>query len=291
MDSVCIYHNGNARIVEKYKSIFSHLTFLGNWAVSQQEHSAGCLYELSFADATTKHMLELKNKNVKVVRHISDYLDDQANRLPECEPLSKEDWIEFAVLANLNFADEIISEYHPISLSNPEHAVITTGRTASMHYRLLLREERINAFENDKRLDNRWINSESATLLWRKDSWECLTSQFIASQHGFGHNVDGVQNYYDERRLVELPDSFIDSFFNQCMTALNFSVYYKYILRKPIKVVFTEDIVKKESKSRKIEYNKSQLISNYDQQKKLFEQNTKKTIDFIFKNAHELLKK
>lgn len=291
MDSICIYHNGNARIVEKYKSTYSHLKFAENWAVARRDDLNGRLYELSFADATVQTVLDLKNENIEIIRHISNYFDDQTNRMLECEALSYNDWLNFAVLTNLSLADEIVVDYHQDSLTNPEHAIITTGRTASAHYQFLLKEKGIESFENPKTIDPRWINSESATLLWRKDSWECLTSQFIATQQGFGHNIDGIQPQYDEQLQCELPTSFIESFFNQCMTTCNYSVYYKYVLRKPIAVAFTEDIVEKESKSRKIDYNKSQLISNYNQQKKLFEQNTKKTIDFIFKNTQELLKK
>lgn len=289
MQSVCIFHNGNQRIIELYRAHYHALSFRGNWGVTDKKTPVGSLYELSYADATFNNISELNVFGIQVVRHITNYVDDNANRPSECEQLNYNDWLQCAVLNNLCFSNIIKTEFIQCPISSNEHAVITTGRTASLHYRYILKEQNITAFENHKSLDERWINAGSATLLWRKDSWECLTSHFIAQNQEFVHNIEGRNTHQFSNEAIEITREFVENFVNQCLAAMNFSLYFKYILQKPIDVVTTEDILNIQTKSKKVDYNKKALILNYDQTKLDFDTTFKPTLDYLFENTQKML--
>jgi hypothetical protein len=170
--SVCIFHNGNSRVIDLYKEKYNTLEFSGNWASSEQVPMRGQLYELCYADANWDNLIKLRRYRTRIVRHISSYQDDQEHALPECEQFDESTWLTNVVLNNLCFADDIYCDFFVQPLqSNDERILITTGRTANTHFiDWFVKKKNIKAFECSKSLDQRLIDAGSASMLWRKDT-------------------------------------------------------------------------------------------------------------------------
>ena len=128
--SVCIYHNGNSRILEYYKQKFSHLHFAGNLADSTVYPDQGHMWEVCFADASRKNLVQVKKSGVHILRHISSYQDDQQHLLPESKKLDYNRWLNYAVSNNLSFADEIVSDFVYESTTTDSTVIVTSGRSA-----------------------------------------------------------------------------------------------------------------------------------------------------------------
>ena len=72
--SVCIFHNGNSRIIELYKQKFKNLKFLQNWTLAgNNSPRRGAWWEISPADITNEILLDIKSRGIKIIRHIIEY--------------------------------------------------------------------------------------------------------------------------------------------------------------------------------------------------------------------------
>jgi len=286
--SVCIYHNGNSRVIDLYKEKYSTLEFSGNWASSAQDGSRGRLYEMCYADANWDTLIKLRKYRIRVVRHISSYQDDQEHSLPECEQFDPDTWLINVVLTNLCFADEIYSDFVYPSTVNNERVLITTGRTANTHViDHFAKNKNITAFECSKSLDQPLINAGSACLLWRKDKWECLTSIWIARFNGFHHKLVGQ----DAPVYTEVPaidENWINAEWrNLCLSAFDRSLFFKYVLGKSLELITTEYVTEAyTSMYEKLPYNKAELIPSYaESQSKYLESDVNLGIDLLYRNV------
>ena len=292
-NSICIYHNGNKNIISHYKNNFSNLKFVGNWAeFSYQDNS---LYEISHADATYENLFELKKSNIKIIRHISDYDDDQKNIVDECHEQHYEQWLNDSVIKFLSFSDELVCDAEVESGNNGKHAIITTGRTASTHLELYLKKKSIEAFENTKvniTDDKNTLNSKSATFLWRENSWECLTSIWIALQtQNFIHAYKNTSFKYECEQVQEIPIEWLTKdWLNMCRHTIDLGIAYKFLLKKPIDIQTYEEIIKHyKTNSIKIPYNKEKIIKNYHHTKEWYFQNIQPMVNRIYADTMNLL--
>jgi hypothetical protein len=274
--SICLYHNGNSRVVDYYKEKFSNLKFSGNWSEATEKSSTGQLWEICFADATRNNMLAACQQQINIIRHISTYDDDTKNKLPEAGEFDYQDWLTHVVANNLSFADTVISDFYLQSHTNDEIAIVTTGRTANTHLQLVLHDRGQQSFEYKKLLDQRLLESKSALLLWRKDQWECLASTWIAMQtdYNYSHQLLGQSLVSIDFTVKEIDKQWINaSWSNLCQSVLDHSMFIKYVCQKPIHLVTTENIVAQfQSKQQKINYNKEKIIDNYDQTMRYYSQ-------------------
>ena len=68
------------------------------------------------------------------------------------------------------------------------------------------------------------------------------------------------------------------------------SLYYKFIIKKPIVATTTEDVIKYQTTSKKISYQKNNLISNFDQAHKYFDEiNFENKMNILYNNTLQLL--
>jgi len=292
-NSICIYHNGNKNIISYYKNKFSDLKFVGNWAEFPYQDNS--LYEISHADATYENLFELKKANIKIIRHISDYDDDQKNIVNECHEQQYEQWLNESVIKFLSFSDEIVCDIGLESDNNGKHAIITTGRAASTHLELYLKKKCIDAFENEKiniTDDKNTFNSNSATLLWRENSWECLTSIWIALQtQNFVHAYKNTSFDYEWKQVQEIPiEWLINDWLNICRHTMDLGIAFKFLLKKPINIQTYEEIIKHyKTNSIKIPYNKEKMIKNYYYTNKWYFKNLQPMIDRLYMDTTHLL--
>lgn len=265
--SICLYHNGNSRILDYYKEKFSNLKFSGNWAEATEKAPTGQLWEICFADATHHNMLDACRRQIGIVRHISTYDDDDKHRLPEAKEFNYQDWLRYVVANNLSFADSVVSDFCLQSHTNDEIAIVTTGRTANDHLQLLLQGLGQQSFEYKKIIDQRLLESKSALLLWREDQWECLTSTWISAQtNNFRHQLLGQPLLSIDFTTKEIDKQWINNDWrNICQSVLDNSMLVKYVCQKPIHLITTENIVQFQSEQQKINYNKEKIIDNYGQ--------------------------
>lgn len=292
-NSICIYHNGNKNIISYYKNKFSNLKFVGNWAEFPYQDNS--LYEISHADATYENLFELKKVNIKIIRHISDYDDDQKNIVNECHEQHYEQWLSESVINFLSFSDEIVCGTEFESGNNGKHAIITTGRTASTHLEMYLKKNYIEAFENAKNNiinDKDTVNSNSATFLWRENSWECLTSIWIGLQkQKFVHAYKKTPFNYEFGQVQEIPIAWLtNDWLNMCRYTMDSAIAYKFLLKKPINIQTHEEIIKNyKTNSIKIPYNKEKIIKNYYHTNEWYFQNLQPMIDRLYIDTTHLL--
>lgn len=288
--SICIYHNGNSRILQHYRSKFSHLKFSGNWAESVERPSHGHLWEICFADATRENLSAALSAGIFILRHISTYQDDQENLLPECQQFNYDEWQNNVVASNICFANQVVSD---VTLENPVSdsiAMITTGRTANIHLELVLERHGRRAFEYSKQLDQAMIQSASAILLWRKNHWDCLTSTWIAIQTEYkkAHQVANTPIVEFDNKVDPIDLGWINTtWINLCQLVLDHAMFYQYVCQRPITHTTTEYIVEQfQSKQQKLSYNKEQLISNYQEIKQQYEHSdVAKLLDLLYTNV------
>jgi hypothetical protein len=277
MQSVCIYHNGNSKILQQYKDKFSHLTFSGNLAESVNNlPSHGHLWEICFADATRENLIAAVRHGVFILRHISTYRDDMDNLLPECERVDYNSWLTHVVANNLCVASQVVSE---LTLDGPVEnniAIITTGRTANKHLQLILNQQGYNSFEYSKTLDQQLFDSASAVLLWRKDQWECLTSNWFAMQTNYAnaHQLANQPLIKFDHIVESIPQEWINTeWINLCQAVLDHAMFYLYVCCRPITYTTTEFITESfQSDQQKLSYNKEQLIDNCQETKQYYRQ-------------------
>jgi hypothetical protein len=287
--SVCIYHNGNSRVIDFYKEKYNALLeFSGNWASSAQDATRGRLYEMCYADANWDTLIKLRKYRIRVVRHVSSYQDDQEHVLPECEQFDQNTWLTNVVLNNLCFADEIHTDFVHPSTTNTERAIITTGRTANTHViDYLAKNKDVTAFECSKSLDQQLIDAGSASLLWRKDKWACLTSIWIARFNGFHHKLVG-QDAPVYTAVPPIDEAWIESEWrNLCLSVFDRSLFFKYILAKPLDLITTEYVIETyTSMHEKLPYDKAELIPSYaESQFKYLESDVNLGMDLLYRNV------
>tara|TARA_R110000868_G_C10755344_1_gene753516 strand:- start:35 stop:907 length:873 start_codon:yes stop_codon:yes gene_type:complete len=283
--SVCLYHNGNSRVVELYKEKYKHLDFAGNYACNELRDNA--LYEICIADASNKLLLDMKYHGVRIIRHISTSKDDSAHKMDELEHVVYPDLI----LNNLCFSDEIHCDYVLDSDNVDETVIITTGRTANSNLVDNLKQKGQIAWEDEKIINSRLCNSKHAILLWRCDVWEVCTSIAISYSNGFLHNTDITPRpVFDTSFNIDMD--WIDvTFWNNCRLTLDRALYYHVLMQKPVKCMTTEEMLPTTpSRFKKINYNKQQLILNYTQAHKHFiDTKFDKNIIMLYNNTKRLL--
>ena len=297
--TICVYHNGNSRVVEFYKKKFQHLIFAGNLSESEN-YPSGHLWEVCFADATAENLFKAKTQNVFILRHISTYKDDIEHRLPECEPFEYDDWLSCVVIGQLGFADHIVTDFHLPSTTFKNIAVITTGRTANKHFQKVLETFGKLPFENIKTtnsnhqmiIDQRYFQSESAVLMWREDQWECLTSIWIASHIGYIHQFKDRPKSEFDLVVNKISTEWIKhEWLNMCQLVFDRAFFFRYILDKPVEIMTTERAISTyQSNHEKISYNKSSIITGYSMSKNEYQKSkTTKIIDLLYSNAQKHL--
>jgi hypothetical protein len=276
MQSICLFHNGNSRILNLYKTQFKDLKFCGNLAESTEKSSTGCLWEICFSDATPSNLLDAISQGVKIVRHISTYQDDIENLLPECERFNYNDWLNNVVSNNLCFAHNIVSDLNISSADTNNTVLITTGRTANTHLQLYYKSKGRLAFEGSTHLDQDFFSSADSVFVWRLDQWACLTSNWIArcTNYSKSHQTSLQPIVTFDEPVAPLSLDWIKTeWFNRCKTAMDQSLFSKYVLNKFVSVATTEFIIKNiETIQQPLRYKKKKLIPNYDEIKCWYEQ-------------------
>jgi hypothetical protein len=275
--SICIYHNGNSRILEHYKQKFSHLHFAGNLSESLDYPAQGHLWEVCFADATRKNLAHAKKSGVYILRHISTQQDDQENLLPECELFGHAQWLNHAVCDNLSFSDEVVCDFVLDTIPDGSTVIVTTGRTANTYFQEILTQLEMKTFENSKSLTDDFLSSSLAVLLWRLDQWECLTSTWIANQtdYKYSHQIaDSAPLKFDFTVPTISTDWIKKEWFDLCCSVLDHSILYKYVIQRPIYSATTERIIDLDTNTaqQKIVYDKSKIIPDYEQSRLRYEQ-------------------
>lgn len=275
--SICIYHNGNSRILEHYKQKFSHLHFAGNLIDSSVYPDQGHMWEVCFADATRKNLAHAKKSGVHILRHISSYQDDQQNLLPECESFDCDRWLNNVVSNHLSFANEVVSDVAYKSAINDSTVIVTTGRSANTFFQEILAKAGIVSFEHHRFLTNDFLFAKSAILFWRLDQWECLSSKWIADQTHYKYSHQTTQSVPGDFDFTvpEISQEWIrNEWFNTCCLVLDHALLYKYVLQRPIHSTTTEQIVALniQTDQQKLTYDKSKIIPDYEQSKSLYEQ-------------------
>jgi hypothetical protein len=292
--SVCIFHNGNRRIVEFYKNKFSYLQFHGNWAESAKYHIKPGLYEICHADASTENLQQARELGVRIVRHISTHADDLANLLPECHPYDQVTWLNNAVVNNLCFSDEIVCDFVLPTNSVAECVIITTGRTASSHLEQAWKAQGKKSFEHTRRIDQRFLNAESSVLNWREDQWECASSLWIMiASNRVLHNVKGspLDNY--DFQVPAITQTWIDNdWTNMSKLVLDHSLFFKYVLKKSVLIMPTEYVIEHyQSPHGKMSYEKNKIIQEYNESmSKYNSSNTRHLFNTLYNNTIRLLK-
>jgi hypothetical protein len=288
--SICIYHNGNSRILQHYLTKFSDLKFSGNWSEAVNQPSSGHIWEICFADATRENMFAAVNADVYILRHISNYNDDLENLLPECQTFNYVDWTNFVVVNNLCFATQVVSDVKLDNHTKNEVAIVTTGRTANTHLQLAINQLGNKAFEHSKQIDQRLVESNKAVLLWRKNNWDCLTSTWIAVQTEYKKSHQTSDQPLIEFS-VDIPPIdlawIIDTWVNLCQLVLDHAMFYQYVCQRPIVYTTTECVVAKfQTQQQKLNYNKEHLIANYCKIKSQYDQlKFAEMLEFLYNNV------
>lgn len=291
MQSICIYHNGNSRILQQYKAKFLHLTFSGNLADSVNNlPSHGHLWEICFADATREILTTALQHGVFILRHISTYSDDMDNLLIECERFDYQPWLNHVVANNLCFASQVVSDLTLDSPVEDATAIITTGRTANMHFQSVLAQQGLQTFEYSKTLDQQLLESKSAILLWRKDQWECLTSTWVAqqTQYSKSHQRAGDPLIKFDHILAPISQEWVNAaWVNLCQIVLDHAMFYLYVCGRSITHTTTELVTGAfQSDQQKLKYNKEQLISNYrETQQYYYQSGIAELLEMLYTNV------
>lgn len=268
MQSICLYHNGNSRVIELYRTQFANLKFCGNWAEADNRPTTGCLWEVCFADVTIDNLLLASDIGVKIIRHISTYQDDMNHLLPECERFEYDQWINHAVTDNLCFANEVISELHVAPPTQDATVIITTGRTANTHLQEVYKSKNKVAFESSKYLDSEFFNAKDSVLLWRMDQWACLTSTWIAQQteYATSHQLEHCPALVFDVPVLPLELAWItNTWADLCRITMDQAMLSKYVCNRPVSYTTSEFVTTNFITVQKpVPYNKQNLIPNYD---------------------------
>lgn len=288
--SICLFHNGNRRVLNEYQKKFSNLKFSGNWAEATEISSSGHLWEISFADATPDNLLSASKNGVFILRHISNYQDDLEHRLPECLEFDYNNWLNYAVSNNLCYSNKVISELKIDEPLTDNIAIITTGRTANSHLQSVILSQGNSAFEYSKTIDSELLRSKSAIFLWRVNQWECLASTWIAihTEYKKSHQIAGVQPLVFDDIIPKIDHNWIHhTWVNICHLVLDHAMFYRYVCQRPIKNTTTEHIVNQyQSNHEKISYDKSTLIENYSDSMNYYNNSDiNNSLNFLYNNV------
>ena len=289
MQSICLFHNGNLRIVELYKNKFNDLKFCGNLAEAEDTPATGCLWEVCFADATFHNLLTASKLGVKIVRHITDYQDDMKHLLPECERFEYSQWLQNCVTNNLSLANEVVSEFSIDNKTKNATIVITTGRTANIHLQEIYRRQGNAAYESSKKLDAPFFEAQDSVFLWRLDQWGCLTSTWIAQQTQYtkAHRVEG-DPLFDFEKTAPIDINWIETdWSNLCKLTLDQALLSKYVCNRPVSHTTTEFVTANfETIQKPLVYNKQELIPNYQEVKVWYENSDiAKNLTVVYNNV------
>jgi hypothetical protein len=287
--SVLLYHNGNQRIIDFFQQQFRYHTYQGNWSEHVNNPKHHSLYEICIADATDSNLQHARNLGIRILRYITCYNDDQTNSVSELKYQDYQQWLTNVVCKNLCFADIVESDSGIIidDKSSQNHGIIiTTGRTANTHLQMI--DQSINLIEYQRNIGQDLISARQAILLWRLDQWQCLTSSWILQFHGqpihqFNGKIRG-----SIKSAGNIPRSWVDyDWKNVCQLVLDTALFFRYIIRKPVYHMTTEDIISRfQSHSEKIRYSKKNLIPNFDEIKSYYDNSdTKKLITLCYNNT------
>ena len=179
------------------------------------------------------------------------------------------------IVSNLNFS-------HPITESTHYQAV-TFGRCGTVFTESLLRQRykelapHFAAASRDE-LQNNLISRISANketaiaLVYRNNWWEWITSTLIGHTHGYYH-YDSVIDW-SQLPSVELTDSFLKNSHHQVVSTwnlfCNLRVLFSDRLFYLLELSDTSSKHAKNTSHKKINYDKRQLISNFDSAEKKF---------------------
>lgn len=268
MQSVCVFHNGNRRILDHYKQIFCDLKFVGNLAESTNLAEKNCLWEICFADVNVALLAQAKSQGVKILRHISTYQDDLIHCLPECQKFDYAAWLECAVFNNLCMADQVVSDWTFDRGKVDQTIILTTGRTANSHLQDAMKAVGSTYFECSKQYDQRFYSAAHALFLWRVDQYSCLTSTWIATQTDFkfAHQYQ-LQPSHLFGTVSPICYHWIkNNWLNHCKKILDQAMVSKYLIQRPTSRSTTEQVVQNLiSSHKKLDYNKTELIPNYEE--------------------------
>lgn len=292
--SICLFHNGNKRVIEYYKRKFSNLTFSGNWSEDISPDPVGKLWEICHADATFENLLRAQHQGIYILRHVSTFENDLENLITECTITDYNSWINNIVSNYLIMADEIVSELIFPAPLYPKQVIITTGRTASKHFQsFLLDNFQVKTFECTKTIDKLFLDSQSAVLLWREDQWETITSTWIGHQiNSWIHSIDQSLNFDLPTQIREIDSGWTEThWFNLCNTIVNNALFYKSVLKRPISLITTERAVTEfQSVQNKIPYDKSKIIKNHQASKEQYlKSDTYKKINFLYNRIKKII--
>lgn len=291
MQSVCIFHNGNQRILEHYKALYSDLNFVGNLSESVTWPSHNSLWEVCFADASIELLYRAKSAGIKILRHVSTYQDDLDNRLPECGKFDYDQWLQHVVCNLISLADQIVCDWTLPSKTVNETVIITTGRTANTHLQRAMLIKGAKFYECSKKYDHNFFAASAAVLLWRLDQFACLTSNWIAAEtkyryahqltHGASHSFSTVNPITTEWVHNE--------WVNSCKLVLDQAMTSKYLMQRSTVRTTTEQIIHKLiSNHTKLGYNKNQVIPNYREIEQYYiGSEVEKMLHYLYNNVCE----
>ncbi len=264
---------------------------MGNLSESTQFNPTGCLWEICFTDATKENLTMTCKQGVRIIRHISTYKNDCDNLLSESCLFGYQDWLNYVVVKNLSFADEIICDESLTVPVNNEIAIITTGRTANTHFVEVLKSFDQCSFEYFKKIDERFLQAASAIFMWRLDQWECLTSIWISKQtNHWSHQLENQSKLQFDLPVEPIAWSWIETdWVNICTSVLDHAVFYQYVIRRPIQLITTEQAIKNyKSVQKKIDYNKKEIIKNYNKsQSKYLDSDIAKLLDLLYNKVQK----
>jgi hypothetical protein len=289
-NSILLYHNGNQRVIDRFKKHFRFHSYQGNWSEHLSHPLDNSLYEICIADATDANLSQARFLGIRILRYISAYDDDWINPISEmtCQPY--ELWLSNVVCKNLSFADIVDCEFFLNNRPKSQHSVIiTTGRTANTHLQMI--DKSAMLVEGSKIIDEKLLEAKEAIFLWRLDQWDCLVSSWLLQ---INNNVP-LHQFNSKLRgsvppTVNLDSRWIDNQWkNLCQFVMDSAMFFRYVIKRPISHMTTEDIVKRfKSPSEKINYSKSDLVLNYEEMHAYYQSSTTRQIlTMCYNNLHK----
>jgi ABC-type uncharacterized transport system involved in gliding motility auxiliary subunit len=122
--------------------------------------------------------------------------------------------------------------------------------------------------------------------MWRLDQWECLTSTWISKQTGrWSHQLENRPKLQFDSTIKPIDWKWIEIDWVAISTAsLDHAVFYQYVIKRPIQLITTEKAIKNyQSVQKKINYNKKEIIQDYDESKsKYLESDVAKLLDLLY---------
>ena len=252
-------------ILSQFPGYKSLETFSSNrWPCSVPDNfNRRDLYEIAYRDYFShEQLININMPSMKSVFSNSLSMDDK-------------NWI---------YADNIISNitFLPVTQVGNDYQVITFARTGTVFLESILNQRYFQLgehltlgtrAENYKTKDFLRSNPTANTVVvYRKDWWNWLTSLFISETYGFSHHNDSIN--WSNLTPVELSQSYIESKQKQIINMWNFLCNLRVQLpENPFYLVEFSEFVNRYSNltdHKKINYDKRNLISNFDLVEDLF---------------------